>query len=254
MSQAIAERSEWGEQDPQPFGAELDSLVRWANSARAAHAIAKALAVTPFVPDSIKLDERKNLKPVDVIASIVTGAILAGHEVGLQPMAALRSIDIIKGTPAMRAVAMRGLVQSHGHSIRVVEQTDAKAVVVGRRKDETEEHRSTWTMERARRLGLATKDQWQKQPEAMLVARATAECCRLTASDVLLGIPYSTEEMEDVPDADEIPAPRRTAKRKPVGRAPVAEPQLAEPVADDDVDPLADVVVPFAQPEPDLEP
>ncbi|HET7386819.1 MAG TPA: hypothetical protein VFJ19_09190, partial [Nocardioidaceae bacterium] len=154
------------------------TLMVWAREAREAHAIAQSLASTAFVSSTLRG------KPNEV-----TGAILTGHEVGLAPMASVRSIDVISGTPAMRAVAMRALLQSHGHKVRIKEQTATRAVVVGWRADETEAdaQTSTWTIERAQRLGLTGKDNWQKQPEAMLVARATAECCRWVASDVLLG-------------------------------------------------------------------
>ncbi|MBQ1164485.1 hypothetical protein KBZ21_41615, partial [Streptomyces sp. A73] len=39
------------------------------------------------------------------------------------------------------------------------------------------------------------------------VARATAECARLIAADVLMGMPYSAEELADEND-DTAPAPK----------------------------------------------
>lgn len=212
-----------------PETMQLESaLVRWARDAREAHQIALSLSKTAFVSSTLRG------KPDEL-----TGAILTGQEVGLPPMAAARSIDVIQGTPAMRAVAMRALVQSRGHKIRVIEQTISRAVVQGWRVDETKEdaQKSTWTIERAARLGLTGKDNWQKQPEAMLVARATAELCRLIASDVLLGLAYAVEELQDQPDV-EPEAPRRTAKR----RAVEPEPEPAAPELD---------ATPEAEPEPE---
>jgi hypothetical protein len=151
-------------------------------------------------------------------------------------MASLRSIDIIAGTPAMRANAMRGLVQSKGHRITLVESTETRAIVEGQRKGETVPQKSIWTIDRAKKLGLVGRPNWQKQPQAMLVARATAECCRLTASDVLLGIPYAVEELQDggleaAPLlAEPNGAPKRTARRKPVETIDLPEPRL-EPAA-----------------------
>jgi hypothetical protein len=192
-------------------------LVRWAESARAAHGIAQSLAKTSFVSNTLRG------KPEEI-----TAAILAGHEMGLQPLASLRSIDVISGTPALRANTMRGLVQSRGHSIRLIESSPTKAIVAGHRRGETDaaDQMSIWTIERAKSLGLTGKDNWQKQPQAMLVARATAECCRLVASDVLLGLPYAAEELEDV-DAE--PPKPRTAKRKALAEN-AAEPALEDPV------------------------
>lgn len=190
-------------------------LVRWAHAARQAKGIAESLAPTSFVPRSLQGN------PGNII-----GAILAGYEMGLQPMAALRSIDIIQGTPALRAHAMRGLVQSKGHQVQLVESTDGVCVMRGRRKGDTEWQEVVWTIERAQKLGLLGKDQWKKQPTAMLVARATGEICRLIASDVLHAMPYAREELESETPSE---VPRVTVQEL----APDVE-ENADGVADDD--------------------
>lgn len=191
-------------------------LLRWAQEARQANMIAQSLANTSFVSSQFRG------KP-----SEITAAILTGQEMGLSPMSALRSIDIIQGTPAIRAHAMRGLVQSRGHKIQVKEASPQKVVVHGRRAGEDEVHESVWTIDRAERMGLTGKDTWKRQPQAMLVARATSECCRLTASDVLLGMPYSAEELADVDGETEKVSKRRTVKRKAKPEAaPIPEPEL----------------------------
>lgn len=169
-------------------------LVRWAHAARQAKGIAESLANTSFVPRSLQGN------PGNII-----GAILAGYEMGLQPMAALRSIDIIQGTPALRAHAMRGLVQSKGHQVQLVESGEAACVMRGRRKGDEEWQEVVWTIKRAQKLGLLSKDQWKKQPTAMLVARATGEICRLIASDVLHAMPYAREELENGTPVEAVP-------------------------------------------------
>ena len=183
----------------EPTGAPFQdsALVQWAYEARQASQIAKSLAQTSFVPASLRG------KPADI-----TAAILAGQELGLQPMATLRSMDVIQGTPALRAHAMRGLVQSHGHSVQIVESTSDRCVARGRRAGEEDWQTVTWTLERATQLGLTGKDQWKKQPQTMLVARATGEICRLIASDVLHAMPYAAEEIEEG-----VPAATTTATR-----------------------------------------
>lgn len=193
------------------------SLIEWAKEAHEAHKIAVSLAKTAFVSTTLRG------KPEEV-----TGAILTGHEVGLRPMAAVRSIDVIQGTPAMRAVAMRALVQSAGHDLWVEETTLTRAVVCGKRRGSEHVQKSVWTIDRAKRLGLTSKDNWTKQPDAMLIARATAECCRLIAADVLLGLPYAVEEVQDLEPDVEAPK-KRTAKRAPLPE--VEPPALEEPVA-----------------------
>lgn len=202
------------------------ALVHWAEGARAAHTIAQSLAGTPFVPESFKGS-----------VALVTAAILVGQEVGLQPMAALRSIDIVQGTPALRAVALRALAQSHGHEMWTVEQTTTRVVMSGRRFGTDKVLTVEWTMDRAKALGVAGRPNYQKQPMTMLIARATSELARLIAADVLLGIPYSAEELADGADIDPPPAAAPEAKRRTARRAPLApvrhheEPTLDEPPA-----------------------
>lgn len=216
------------------------ALIKWAEGARAAHGIAQSLAKTVFVSTTLRG------KPDEI-----TAAILAGFEIGLQPLSALRSIDVIQGTPALRAVALRGLVQAAGHDVWVEKQTGTEAVVCGKRRGSDHVQKSVWTIERAGRLGLATKDNWRSQPEAMLVARATSEVCRMIASDVLLGLPYSAEELEDQPN-DDTPPVRRTARRKPLAAVEdTPPPAIEEPAEPEEEEPQATLVEVAA---PELEP
>jgi hypothetical protein len=126
----------------------------------------------------------------------VTAVILAGHELGLKPMTSLKSIDVIQKQPALRAHAMRGILQSKGHEIELVESDDTHCVMRGRRKGADKWQQVVWDIPRARLLGLLNKDQWKKQPKTMLIARATGEICRLVASDALHGMPYAAEELD----------------------------------------------------------
>lgn len=200
----------------------VGSLVEWAESARAAHTIAVSLVNTSFVPAAFRD------KPNEA-----TAAILAGAEVGLSPMAALRAFDVIQGTAAPRAITQRAIVQSQGHDVWVLESTDDKAVVEGQRRGSDKVQRSVWTIARATKLKLTGKDNWKNQPAAMLVARATSECCRLVASDAMLGIAYSSEELQDGDDSPEATPRKRTAKRAaPPTPEPPLEPEAAEAAPD----------------------
>lgn len=213
-------------------------LVQWAYEARQAAQIAASLAQTSFVPASLRG------KPQDI-----TAAILAGQELGLQPMASLRSMDVIQGTPALRAHAMRGLVQSRGHSVQVVESTTTKCVMRGRRHGEDEWQEVEWDLERAAMLGLVGKAEWKKQPKTMLLARATGEVCRLIASDVLYAMPYAAEELDGAPDAP-APVSGRVTAAELLGQIPksAAEPTseetaVTETPESDAAEPWADVEV-----------
>lgn len=173
-----------------PYTPQMSSaLLLWVEEARQAARVAESLSRTSFVPASLRGK-----------AADITAAILAGQELGLQPMATLRSMDVIQGTPALRAHAMRGLVQSKGHRIWMAEQSAEKVVMCGQRREPNGEYgpaqEVVWTIQRARELGLTSKDQWKKQPATMLTARATGEICRLVASDVLHAMPYAAEELD----------------------------------------------------------
>lgn len=191
------------------------ALVAWAQAASAAHEIAVAIVQTEFCP------EQYRGKPGEA-----TAAMLAGAELGLSPLASLRSFDSIKGVIAPRAVALRAFVQSQGHDVWLVKSTEGEAVVRAQRKGSDNVQESRWTIARADQLGLTKVSPkgpgpWQKQPGAMLIARATAEVCRLVAADAILGMPYAFEELEDGDTST--PAPSngtRKARRATVG-APV---------------------------------
>jgi hypothetical protein len=211
---------------PQPH----TGLQQWAEDARQAAAVAQSLAPTPFVPNSLRSTSRDPDEQRRVTVGNITAAILTGQELGLTPMASLRSINIIQGTPAMTALALRGLVQSRGHWVHKVESSETRCVYEGRRQgDDGAPERSVWTIERARALGLTSKDNWRKQPEAMLIARASSEICRLIAADVLLGVPYSAEELADQAAEEETAAPRKVQRAR-VQRLPAPPP---EPDLDD---------------------
>lgn len=192
-------------------------LVGWAAEAQSAYTIAQSLATTSFVPKSFVG------KPHEI-----TAAILTGRELGLEPMAALRSIHVIQGTPALSANALRGLALARGHQIWVESSSAAKVVVKAQRAGSDHVQTVTWTLQRAEQMGLVQRNpQYRLQPEAMLTARATADAVRLVAADVLLGAPYAVEELDD--DGAVEQAAKKTVKRKQLAAVPAPEPEFPEP-------------------------
>lgn len=189
------------------------SLVEWADEARAAYTLAETLAQTPFA-GSWKGDP-----------AAASAAILRGAEVGLTPVTSLAAFDNIQGTPAPKAMTLRALVQAAGHGLEIVEETEERAVARYRRKGQTEWQETEFTLEDAKRMGLLGKDNWQKQPRTMLVARVTSKAARMVASDVILGIGYSSEELLDEGPQYATPA----APRRGLGAA-LAGPTTAEQV------------------------
>jgi hypothetical protein len=203
------------------------------------------------VPASLRVMQVGEIDLAATTANIAA-TLLTGKEVGLEPMAALRSIVVINGTPAINAFAARALVVARGHELWLVESTATRCVYQGRRHGSDRTQQSVWTIDRAKDLGLAGKPNWRQQPIAMLIARATAECARLVAPEVLLGLPYIVEELEDVagdaaPTEPTGPAPaRRTAQRRRQPTTPPPPATLPAPAAaaPEDEPPLDDQPAP----------
>jgi hypothetical protein len=156
---------------------------------RAMNDIAKTIADTEFVPISLR-------KRPDAILA----CILAGREMGVGPMQALRGIHIIQGRPAPSAELMRALVLSNGHSIATTEYTDDHVTVVGRRRGQQDSMTVTFGVADAKRAQLSGKEggNYNKYPRSMFLARATSELCRAIFPDVLAGFGYTPEETQEM--------------------------------------------------------
>lgn len=154
-------------------------------------ALAKAelrhIVKTNFVPQAYRG------KPLEALA-----CVLAGRELGIGTMEALREIAMVNGRPALSAKLMAGLVRRRGHSISGELGPD-RAVVTGTRADTRDTMTVTWTIEMARRAGLDGKDNWKQYPEAMLWARAVAQLCRALFPDVITAVSHEPDEMELTP-------------------------------------------------------
>lgn len=178
-------------------------LIEWAQATDAAYQMAQKLANTSFVPAKYRG------KPAEMAA-----AMLAGAELGIDPMASLRAFHDIQGTPRPAAETLRAVVQSHGHDIRLVEASSTKVVMKGRRKEHADDPTAwnvvEWTIEQATLAGFPKKNpNWGTQPKAMLIARATTEVCKLTASDAIMGMPSAEEEQDMGRGADYASTPAR---------------------------------------------
>ena len=139
--------------------------------------------------------------------------IATGAELGLSPMASLRSIHVIEGKPVLSAALIAGIVQRRPdlcEGFALVESTETIATYETKRRGQ-EPVRMSFTIEQAQRARLTDKDNWKKYPHAMLRARASAELARAVYPDVVGGL-Y---------DPDEIPgAEARTAEPRPVVQPP----------------------------------
>lgn len=205
--------------------------------------LAGYIANTEFVPAGLRG------KPAAVAA-----AVLAGREQGIGPMTSLTHMHVVEGRPTMSAELKRARVLAAGHHIHYVEMTSTRCVVRGRRRGSDEWTIVTWTMDDARRAGLAGKPNWQRHPRRMLQARATSELCDLLFPDVVGGLP-TTEDIADDVDAAAEPVEkpkRRTARRSTVRRSAAEPDQADQPAATGDQAPPVEPARPPAMPAPPL--
>lgn len=171
-------------------------------------------------------------------------AVQWGAELGLAPLQAMQSIAVINGRPAIWGDAMLALVRASGLLEDIVEEpTDTGCTCKLKRRGEPEVVR-TFTLEDAKRAGLAGKQgPWQQMPRRMLQMRARAFALRDVFPDVLRGV-YVAEEAQDMPverdmgAAEDVTQPKTRAERARAALAdkraeavtvpPVTVPAIAE--------------------------
>ena len=126
--------------------------------------------------------------------------ILTGRSLGLDPTAALRGTHVVKGKAVTSSDMIVGIVRKSGEcaSWVVIKSTAEECTIETRRKGDDAPVRHTWTMEMAKRAGLANKDNWRAYPHAMLRARCSAELGRMVYPDFLLGV-YVEGEIPEEP-------------------------------------------------------
>lgn len=160
---------------------ELDALAI-ASQIDQLRGLGETLVKSGLLPASIKTAE----------AAVVI--ILKGRELGIPPMEALNSINVIQGKPTVSPQLMLALIYRSGQgSIQIIERSDVRSVVRAYRKGLPPQD-FTFTLDDARRLGLAEKDNYRKQPAVMLQWRNVAAAARAVFPDIISGL-YLPEEM-----------------------------------------------------------
>lgn len=132
-----------------------------------------------------------------------------GWELGLPPMQAISGINVIQGKPCVSPQLAIAMIYSKvpTAAIDYLVATEEKAQVrMSRDKADKESntYTATWDMEKARKMQLAGKDNYIKQPGNMFMWRAIGEAARKIFPDVLMGF-YFEHEMVDVNAPDDDP-------------------------------------------------
>lgn len=147
---------------------------------------AKALAASGMIP-KVYQD-----KPANVLVAIELGEAL-----GIRPIVAINEINVINGTPSPSASLMASLARNAGHKVRPGYKDGVGFCEIVRADDPDYVFRTEWDEKKARAAGLWGKGHWAKDAEVMLQWRAISACVRLACSEVLGGLKYTPDEVEN---------------------------------------------------------
>ncbi len=115
---------------------------------------------------------------------------------GLHPMSALRRYDIIQGRPAKKSDAMLSDFMEAGGTVKWGRVDHECVEATFNAPGLSEPVTLKWTIDDAKRAGLAGKDNWKGYTRQMLRARVISEGMRLAMPSVVVGI-YTPEEVQD---------------------------------------------------------
>jgi len=131
--------------------------------------------------------------------------VMAGQELGVPPMQAMRGIHVVDGNPQLSAGLVAALVKRSGrYDYRVLEANDT-LVSLQWYQDGEPVGESMFTLAEAEHANLAKKTNWQTYTEDMLFARALTRGARRYCPDVFGGAVYAPGEA--APDAEDLPQP-----------------------------------------------
>ena len=127
-------------------------------------------------------------------------AIGLGQAMGLSAAESLYRIDVIQGKPTASAELIASNVRKAGHKLRVEvdEANTSVRATIWRADDPEYPHSVVRDMAWAQKMGLATKDNYKKQPTTMLQWRAISAVARLACSEALYGVTYTPDELADL--------------------------------------------------------
>ena len=145
---------------------------------------AESLVKTGFLPQAIKTPEQ------------ALAIMLTGRELGIPAMAALNTINVIQGKPAISPQLMLALIERSGQleDIEFQIDPDGRWVSVIMKRKGRSAHNEVFGENEAKAMGLLSKDNYRKQPTVMYKWRAVAAAARTVFPDVILGL-YTPDEM-----------------------------------------------------------
>lgn len=132
---------------------------------------------------------------INTVPQALTLFMVAQAE-GLHPIQAMRRYHIIQGQVSLRTDTMLANFMARGGKVEWVKVTTTECEAVFDAPGLSKPLSYRWTMEDAGRAGLAGKDNWKKDPRAMLKARVISGGLRLADPASVVGL-YAPEEVQD---------------------------------------------------------
>ena len=123
----------------------------------------------------------------------------------LHPAIAMRDFHVIQGRPALKADAMLARFQQAGGAVnwKVYEDEQVTGIFSHPQGGSLE---VTWTLAKAKLIGIANKDNWKNYSRAMLRARCVSEGIRSVYPGCVVGV-YTPEEVQDFTPPRDITPP-----------------------------------------------
>lgn len=158
-----------------PLAAEMD---KW----QAMRQQAEVLVKSGFLPPAVNTPEK------------ALAIMQKGKELGIPPMEALSSINVISGKPSVSPQLMLALARRTNELLDMKMETSEKGATVTITRKGQSPYTTSFGIKEATDLGLIGKDNYKKQPGTMFGWRALAANLRITFPDAISGL-YLVEEM-----------------------------------------------------------
>jgi len=151
--------------------------------------------------ETIRMARAAGMIPPDINDPQAMIIIAAGQEMGLQPLQALRTMSFIRGRLCMTVQLQLAMArQRAGVRVETLEEAENGSSVTVTLVRDGERVTVTYTLDDARRAGLADQRNWRLYPRQMLRWRAIGDALRIIAPDVVMGLldPDEASSLEPV--------------------------------------------------------
>jgi hypothetical protein len=129
--------------------------------------------------------------------------VLAGQELGFGPVASMTGVNIIKGRVTLSANLIAAAIRRSGRYDYRVRRLDDQGSEIEFLMSGEVIGMSSFTMDDAKKAGLAGGDNWRKYPRNMLFARAMSNGAKWYCPDVFGGTPvYTLDELDPAAKLD----------------------------------------------------